>query len=230
MRAFPFPDKIMSKEELTRDLLYERIPENDLEKISDRAWETGVAAARRLIEEYGCDKHIEEIAKAAGLTVERIDKDNIAGSVRYFSEYYSGRGKIVLYLDSIRKWAKINGMPMCEAEELILAHEYFHFLECTRLGLTSKQYTVSTMRIGAITFGKSGIRALSEIGAHGFSRTFYELSGKLTYEGTVKKKKLLCNEAINPLEYDGKKISEKIFTSSFMNILKRNNERRQKNE
>ncbi len=226
MRAFPFPDKIMSREELLRDLLYEKIPKNDLERISDKAWETGVAAAQAVVKEYGCDRQMKEIAKMSGLTIEWSQKDNIAGNVRYFSEYYSGRKKITLYVESISKWAKINKLPVNEAEELILSHEYFHFLECTRLGLTSKQYTVPNIKIGPIILGKSGIRALSEIGAHGFSRTFYELSGKSTGDKMNNKQNLLCNEAINPLEFDGKKTAEKIFSLSFMNMFKSNKKRR----
>lgn len=224
MRAFPFPDKLMSREELPRDLLYEKIPKWDIDRISDRAWETGAAAARELVKEYGCDKDMEDIARLAGLTVKRINKDNVAGNVRYFSEYYSGRSMIVLYQDSISKWAKMNMLSIQEAEELILSHEYYHFLECTKLGLTSKQYTVPTIRIGAITLGKSGIRALSEIGAHGFSRTFYELSRKLKGKETHKRE-LLLNEALSPLEFDGKKTAERIFSFKFKNLFKSNDER-----
>lgn len=225
MRAFPFPDRIMSREELPRDLLYEKIPKIHLEIIADKAWDTGVAAAYELLKEHGCDKTIENIAKISGLTVERIHKDNIAGNVRYFSEYYSGQKKIMLYEDSISKWAKINKLSIHEAEELILSHEYFHFLECTKLGLTSKQYMVPNLRIGKIILGRSGIRALSEIGAHGFSRTFYELRGKLTGDSVAKQENILCNEAINSFEFDGKKTVEKIFKFSFKNIFKRNDER-----
>jgi hypothetical protein len=226
MRAFPFPDKIMSREELPRDLLYKKIPQSDLERISDKAWETGVTAAKALVGKYGCDKQIKEIAKISGLTIEWSHKDNIAGNVRYFSEYYSGRKKIILYVESISKWAKTNKLPIHEAEELILSHEYFHFLECTKLGLTSKQYMVPNIKIGTIILGKSGIRALSEIGAHGFSRTFYELSGKPTGERMVKKQNLLCNEAINSFEFDGKKTAEKIFSFNFKNIFMSNEKRR----
>lgn len=225
MRAFPFPDKIMSREELQRDLLYRKIPEGDTEAISDRAWETGVNAAKEIVKKYGCDKQMEDIAKAAGLTVERINIDNVAGNVRYFSEYYSGRNKIVLYMDSISKWAKTNRLPIKEAEELILSHEYFHFLECTKLGLTSRQYTVPTLKIGTVVLGKSGIRALSEIGAHGFSRTFYELSGRLNASEIVNKN-ILLNEAISSYEFEGKKTAEKFFNLGFMKIFKHGDERR----
>jgi len=181
MRIFPFPDKIKSREELTRDIMYKKIPKDEIEAISDMAWNTGVEAAYALTEEYGSDMNIYEIAETSGLTIERVNQDNVSGNIRYFSEYYSSRQKIVLYLGSINKWAKANNMTMREAEELILYHEYFHFLECTKLGLTSKQYMVPIIQIGSFSFGRSGIRALSEIAAHGFSRTLYEIKGRLSY-------------------------------------------------
>lgn len=224
MRTFPFPDKIMSREELPRDLLYEKIPQSELVRISDKAWETGVEAAQNVVEEYGTSKSIKEIAKISGLTIEWNSVDNVVGNVRYFSEYYSGRNRIILYAESISKWAKVNNMTVQEAEELILSHEYFHFLECTKLGLTSKQFMVPKIKIGTVTLGKSGIRALSEIGAHGFSRTFYELRGEAKGKKITNSHSLLCNEAVNPQEFDGKKEAEKIF--SFMNIFKTKEKRR----
>ncbi len=223
MRNFPFPDKISSREELTRDLLYHKIRSQDLEKIADRAWETGVAAARALIDEYGRDKPIESIAGLSGLSLERIGKDNVAGNVRYFSEYYSGRSKIVLYLQSIGKWAKANHLSMSEAEELILSHEYYHFLECTKLGLTSKQYQVPTVCIGPISLGKSGIRALSEIGAHGFSRTYFEAKGKIPAgEKSGKNDKLLLNQAVNAMNFEGRDKARKINSGYVFNLFKEN--------
>jgi len=70
--------------------------------------------------------------------------------------------------------AVASGLPVAQAEELILAHEYFHCLECPKIGLTSKQYVVPTLKIGRLVLMTSGIRALSEIAAHGFARTFHE--------------------------------------------------------
>ena len=58
---------------------------------------------------------------------------------------------------------------------LILSHEYFHFLEVTELGLTSRDYTVPMVQIGPVRLGKTGLRALSEIGAHAFARTYHDL-------------------------------------------------------
>lgn len=173
MRTFPFPDRIESREELKCDTLYRKIPSEKLEEISNIAWNRGVAAAQALLEQHS-GKDIWQIAQAEGLTVLHEGRDNVAGSVRYFSEYFSARKEIVLYVDSVRLWARANSLELKAAEELILSHEMYHHMECTTLGLTSDLYRVPWIRVGKITIGKCGIRALSEIGAHGFSRTYYE--------------------------------------------------------
>ena len=72
-------------------------------------------------------------------------------------------------------WAQQNKMTRMEAENLILSHEYYHFLEWNKLGLTSRDYQVPMISIGPLRLGKTGIRALSEIGAHGFAHTYHQL-------------------------------------------------------
>ncbi len=66
-------------------------------------------------------------------------------------------------------------MTRMEAENLILSHEYYHFLEWNKLGLTSRDYQVPMISIGPLRLGRTGIRALSEIGAHGFAHTYHQL-------------------------------------------------------
>lgn len=173
-KIFPFPDREQSKDELTRDLLYQKIPEEKINPIFEHAWNTGETAAKNLVSEYP-GKSVYEIAKLLNLKIQKVDVDQVAGNIRYFSEYFSGRKTIYLYMKSIKKWAEANEMSLAKATELVLSHEIFHHLECTTLGLTSEQYKIPIIRIGRFAIGKSGVRALSEVGAHGFARTFYEL-------------------------------------------------------
>ena len=106
--------------------------------------------------------------------VER-DIDFVSGNQRYFSDYVAGKNCITLYLRSVDLWAQQNKMTRMEAENLILSHEYYHFLEWNKLGLTSRDYQVPMISIGPLRLGKTGIRALSEIGAHGFAHTYHQL-------------------------------------------------------
>ena len=56
-----------------------------------------------------------------------------------------------------------------------LAKEYPDVVEVTELGLTSRDYTVAMVQIGPVKLGSTGLRALSEIGAHAFARTYHDL-------------------------------------------------------
>ena len=173
MRAFPFPDRLESREELKRDILYRRIPEEDREAVCDMAWERGRKAACEILEQYPGMK-LPEIAGKEGLKVEYAEEEKVNAVLRTFGEYSVRENKMILYQGSIKKWAQANELPFEEAQELVGAHEFFHFLECARLGETSKLYMVPTLRIGRLILARSGIRALSEIGAHGFARTYFE--------------------------------------------------------
>jgi hypothetical protein len=175
-QIFPFPSKELALAELERDACYPKINRNDISAIIDRAWQTGVSAAQELRSSSGDERDFGVITHDSGLTVRLVEKDYIAGgTTRYFSEYLSGKKLIMLYTLSIKLWAKNNSLQPELAQNLILAHEFFHFLEWTKLGLTSKQHLVYMLKIGSIKIGRTGIRALSEIGAHAFARTYFNI-------------------------------------------------------
>ncbi|MEM1486344.1 hypothetical protein V6615_15995 [Oscillospiraceae bacterium PP1C4] len=176
--ALPFPDKELAQKELTYDACYSKIEEKDKQRIVEEAWQKGAQAALAIWKAYNGERDFFQIAEKSGLACERVPKDYIVGSQRYFSDYLSGQNKINFYTKSIALWAEQNQLSQEQAENLILSHEYFHFLEWKTLGLTSKIYQVPILQIGKLKLGKTGVRALSEIGAHAFARTYYELINK----------------------------------------------------
>jgi hypothetical protein len=213
MKAFPFPNQHESFEELKRDILYGKIPSSDMQAICKKAWNTGSTAAENILKKYDT-KSIKEIISLSKLGLEWNPRDNVAGNVRYFSEYYSGQNKIIIYEKSVKLWAKENKFTEKDAVNLILSHEYYHFLECTELGLTSKQYLVPTLKLGNLVILKAGIKALSEIGAHGFSRRFFELTvGLPKEEGNGVR---LMNSATNLTEFEGKNIADKVYLKNLL--------------
>ena len=121
--TLPFPGRELADQELTYDVCYAKILPQDRVK-------------------YGGETDFFKIAADSGLVCECVDKDYISGNQRYFSDYISGQSRIHLYLGAIRLWAQENGMTLETAQNVILSHEYFHFLEWTKLGLTSREYQV----------------------------------------------------------------------------------------
>lgn len=172
---FPFPTRELALKELSWDRYVMRIPEEDKERIVDLAWSKGECAAHMVFEESNGQSDFFQICKDAGMTIIKKDIDCVYGNQRYFSDYVSGTKEITLYEQSCALWAKQNQLDLHEAQNLILMHEFFHILETTRLGLTSKEYTVPLFTIGPFKLGKTGIHALSEIAAHAFTNTYYGL-------------------------------------------------------
>lgn len=176
--TFPFPNKELALQELSYDPCCSKIKEEDKTRIVEEAWQKGTDAARTVWKQYGGETDFFRIAGKIGLNCCHVNTDYVVGSQRYFSDYISGQNKINFYTKSIALWADQNHFTQGQAENLILSHEYFHVLEWNTLGLTSKLYQVPMVRLGRLKFGKTGIRALSEIGAHAFARTYYELIKK----------------------------------------------------
>ena len=172
---FPFPTRELALKELSWDRYVIRILEEDKERIVDLAWSKGECAAHMVFEESNGQSDFFQICKDAGMTIIKKDIDCVYGNQRYFSDYVSGTKEITLYEQSCALWAKQNQLDLHEAQNLILMHEFFHILETTRLGLTSKEYTVPLFTIGPFKLGKTGIHALSEIAAHAFTNTYYGL-------------------------------------------------------
>ena len=172
---FPFPTRELALKELSWDRYVMRIPEEDKKRIVDLAWSKGECAAHMVFEESNGQSDFFQICKDAGMTIIKKDIDCVYGNQRYFSDYVSGTKEITLYEQSCALWAKQNQLNLYEAQNLILMHEFFHVLETTRLGLTSKEYTVPLFTIGPFKLGKTGIHALSEIAAHAFTNTYYGL-------------------------------------------------------
>ena len=170
---FPFPGRELADQELSYDLCYKKIPERDRSVIVERAWQKGCQAAREIYEKYKGCMDFKKILEESGLTVTVKDVDYVAGTKRYFSDYVSGKKTVTLYLKSVQMWAEQNSLDLAEAENLILCHEYFHFLEMNQIGRTSKDYQVPMLKLGPLKIGQTGIHALSEIGAHAFAHTYY---------------------------------------------------------
>lgn len=169
----PFPGRELAERELSYDSCYHKIPEQDRAACVDMAWRRGEQAYLMIYERYGHEADFFKIASASGLQCEQKNLDYVVGDRRYFSDYISGKNKITLYMKSIQLWADAHGLSVDLACRLIMSHEYFHYLEWSELGLTSRAYQAPMLRLGSWGLGRTGIRALSEIGAHAFAHSYY---------------------------------------------------------
>ncbi len=174
--TYPFPTKDLAYQELTYDYCYVKIKEEDKQRIVDQAWLMGEDTAKQIYKKFNGSYDFRSICVQSGLKLNEKDTDYVVGNQRYFSDYVSGTNQINLYLKSIAQWAKENNLTQQEAINLILSHEYFHYLEMNEIGQLSKSCLVPMITIGKLKIGKTGIHALSEIGAHGFAHQYYLLA------------------------------------------------------
>lgn len=173
--AFPLPGRALAEKELRRDALYSRIPPQKRREVLERAWSKGEQAARQVYRQHGGEADLLCIAERSGLHCQWDERDRALAGRRHFAEYLPECRCVRLYEGGIRLLAEKNGIPVPQALDLVLGHEYFHFLEHLCLGWTSRDCLVPLVCIGPLRFGKTGIRALSEVGAHAFAYTWVRL-------------------------------------------------------
>jgi hypothetical protein len=174
MKEFPFPDKAGSMAELENDYVYPKIEKAKVPEIFEAAWAAGVKAAGEFLAGQDARKTgMAALLEQQGVKIEYIEKDYVLGNRRYFCEYMSGKGLVRVYTKSVGLWCKSNDLEYAEGLDLILCHEYYHYLEWTRHGLTSRLYQVPILKIGRWQFGHTGIPSLSEIAANAFAYTCF---------------------------------------------------------
>jgi hypothetical protein len=174
--SFPFPDKALAMKELKADPASRTLGEQECTGALDAAWKLGESTAEKIWEESGHEGDFLTILKNRGVKVSYVHADNVAGGMRYFSVYETGKDEIKLYTVAIRLWADMNEIAYDTAANLILGHEFFHYLEANEIGFASKLVSLPIIRIGTLRIGEKGIRALSEVGAHAFARTYFSMS------------------------------------------------------
>ena len=113
--TYPFPTKDLAYQELTYDYCYNKIKEEDKERIVDRAWKKGEETAKEIFAKFNGSYDFRKICTESGLHLNDKDTDYVVGNQRYFSDYVSGTNQINLYLKSIEKWAEENQLSMDDA-------------------------------------------------------------------------------------------------------------------
>lgn len=174
-KTFPFPDKESSLVILKNDPCYGKIPEDQVADVFENAWQTGIDEAQKFISENCPDADFDmiNILQKLGFQIIQQDIDYVMGNIRYFCEYFPEKNQIYVYKKGIDLWAASNNLESEQSKNIILAHEFFHYLEAKQLGWISKRCLVPMLKIGKFSFGKTGIAALSEVAANSFANEFY---------------------------------------------------------
>ncbi|SFA75972.1 hypothetical protein SAMN04488072_101434 [Lentibacillus halodurans] len=169
------PDDIRNEKLLKADPLYDRLDKKQQEEAVAAAVQTGESYAAWLRQHFkeGC---ISEVLLALDINVKQEHVPNARLSP--YSIYRIKTKTITLHVniieDLVEDLIKItNEISYDELSEnvmnVILFHELFHHLEESKFKKASKQYQVKVINLGFFSIS-SGIKALSEIGAHTFTK------------------------------------------------------------
>jgi len=210
---------IMALCELSNDLLYHKIPADQLLFYAEESLRLGTEAARKLI-----DKSIEELYEEHKIKITCKEDGTAAFDMSYRGQIILAKEgcSVVIFESSIKALAdhsrsdNINPLSYEEAKQIHLAHEFFHYLE-----FQSGQYVsqllppVTTLNFLGLK-RKARINRCSEIAAHAFAKELLALetlpnyydyiylinTGKMTREGfdTMKndKKNILSTKRFCP--------------------------------
>lgn len=176
MKKFPFPDKENSMQELQRDYVFSKIEKEKIETIFEDAWSVGVEQAQRFLEKHRAESRLNmwEILQKNGVKIVEQEMDYVLGKRRYFCEFLSGKKQLKIYKGSVALWCRENDFSYKEGLNILLCHEYFHYLEWNEIGMVSRRHQVPIIKIGPMHLGKTGIPSLSEIGANAFAQVCYQ--------------------------------------------------------
>jgi hypothetical protein len=165
--------------ELMKDPFFYKIPSELRWKMVDISVNVGRENAKKIVEEAKNENPCE-IAAQLGLDVVLVGQENFICDLLIRSEYIRPK-TIKIYAKSIEqlKLAIANmGLeelfPMESIFHLHVAHEIFHHLEKTRIGVLSEKHCIEGFRLGPLRF-KIRILALSEIAAHTFAKALTDV-------------------------------------------------------
>lgn len=131
---FPFPCKEEAINKLRQDYVFRKINPDHIDAIIDDAWTTGETAADEFLKEHDYNSNIDfiTILRDNGFVIRTVNEDFVYGNIRFFADIQPKAKKISIYSKSVTLWAEQNSFSFWQAQNIILMHEYFHYLEFSK--------------------------------------------------------------------------------------------------
>ncbi len=168
-----FSDEFLGYLEVKQDLLFQKIP---IQKIPYYVKES-LSLGKKMGDEF-VGKSIDKLIAEQGIFVEMLDEDGAFFKVTFRAQFEydkKGQGQIKLYKKSIDELARANGLSFDRMQEMLLVHEFFHYLEFGKGQLIpEKLEPVETFQL--MRWKRNAcIQRTSEIAANSFTKRFLGL-------------------------------------------------------
>lgn len=173
-------DSELAAAELRQDFLYERLTPEQRQLVVEEALAIGEEAARNY--RPRADEGMSAFAERLGCRVRFADDRNVVSNFLIRTEYRPRAAEILVYRGSVRQMLSVlrDSVPgRCwsteVAEDIHVAHEVFHHLEATELGLVNDRLPkVVTFRWGPLV-RRTSVRRAREISAHKYAKDILRL-------------------------------------------------------
>lgn len=168
-----FTDEFLGFLELKQDMLFHKIPKELIVSYINTSLEIGFECASKQR-----TNEIFSLYKKNNIQVKEELHGGVFFKVQMRAEFEAdrkGNNIVYLYEQSIKQISKENKISVQEMKKVILAHEFFHYLEENGEGNVSERLPkIESAKILGLT-RKAGIRRTSEIAAYAFAKQLLNL-------------------------------------------------------
>lgn len=168
-----FSDEFLAYLELKQDLLFHKIPAEDIWNYLEKSLAIGKNFASELN-----SKDIFELYAESDIKIKEEKHDGVFYKMQMRAQFESdrkGNNLVYLYEKSIAQLAEANKLGLKEMKRIILAHEYFHYLEEKSESHVYDQFApIESAKILGFS-QKAHIRRTSEIAANAFAKHLLNL-------------------------------------------------------
>lgn len=165
-------DKLVYKK-LTNDTLGKKIPELQIEEVLEKSKLCGKNEAEKIKKQFS-HFTVKDMIAQSGVRIQYA----AFGSDENFTTigYFETPNRIFINKDIVRGSESLKGIDqMRDYTDVILAHEFFHFIQETTSDLFVNNYKVPLWKFGPIK-RSSPLNVLSEIAAASFAKSLCGLS------------------------------------------------------
>jgi hypothetical protein len=162
-----------------RDPIVGKVSDKEKEEIIAEAIECGRQEAIDLKNKYG-NISCRQYAGHLGISISEDEKGN-SGDYILFARF-NAPDRISVYMDNVKKTEEIvreenlnRLLDEVKIEDVLIAHEIFHFIESSDKNIYTRRKKIRLWRIGPIEY-TSGLMAVGEIAAMAFARELLSLS------------------------------------------------------
>lgn len=172
--------QVMALAELKQDNLYTKIPNTQKHYYINESVKIGQNVAKNIKHNYR-NKSIKEICELHNLKINIIENKQISKFLKLRAEYLHYDRQINIYKSSIEKmmqqFAELDiDLTYEEIVDIHLAHEFFHYLEFSEIGITSDRLKPINIKSFLHHNRTASILKTREIAAHTFCYQYLNLN------------------------------------------------------